>query len=244
VKAAAYQAPLLPAGSVQALDLIRDRVKWCEREGVSILCCPEAILGGLADNDADPFRFAIDTEEADWESQFTSLASDQVSTIIGFTERRDGSLFNTAAILQKGKVAGMYRKLHPAIRRSVYAAGTETPVFQCGSLVFGVVICYDSAFREHFQSMVLQGATAVFIPTNCSLPPNKGGVELVSEARQSDIARAREFGIWVIRADVAGTCGGLTSFGSSGIVAPGGIVMQEAEMLRECLLSEELDTLG
>ena len=49
MKVAAYQAPLLPSGSVEALELIRRRVNRCEQEGVEILCCPEAVLGGLAD---------------------------------------------------------------------------------------------------------------------------------------------------------------------------------------------------
>jgi hypothetical protein len=35
---------------MDALELIRDRIKWCETEGVDILCCPEAVLGGLADD--------------------------------------------------------------------------------------------------------------------------------------------------------------------------------------------------
>jgi hypothetical protein len=30
VKVAAYQAPLLPSGSREAVDLIRTRVEWCE----------------------------------------------------------------------------------------------------------------------------------------------------------------------------------------------------------------------
>ena len=60
MKVAAYQAPLLPGGSREAVDLIRSRVDWCESHGVAILCCPEAILGGLADNAADPREFAID----------------------------------------------------------------------------------------------------------------------------------------------------------------------------------------
>jgi hypothetical protein len=53
VRVAAYQAPFLPSGSIEmfreALSLIRERVEWCESVGVEILCCPEAILGGLAD---------------------------------------------------------------------------------------------------------------------------------------------------------------------------------------------------
>ena len=47
MKVAAYEAPLLAAGSMDALDLMQERVAWCEAERVSILCCPEAILGGL-----------------------------------------------------------------------------------------------------------------------------------------------------------------------------------------------------
>ena len=56
MKVAAYQAPLLPGGSMEALKLIRDRVEWCETEGVDILCCPEAVLGGLADDLECPTR--------------------------------------------------------------------------------------------------------------------------------------------------------------------------------------------
>ena len=62
VRVAAYQAPLLAAGSMDALGLIAARVAWCEAEGVTILCCPEAVLGGLADYSEDPCQFAIATD--------------------------------------------------------------------------------------------------------------------------------------------------------------------------------------
>jgi hypothetical protein len=55
LRVAAYQAPLLASGSMEALGFIEARVRWCEAEGVSILCCPEAILGGLADYSTDPW---------------------------------------------------------------------------------------------------------------------------------------------------------------------------------------------
>jgi len=58
MKVAAYQAPLLSAGSAEVIDLIQERVVWCESERVSILCCPEAILGGLADYSENPARLA------------------------------------------------------------------------------------------------------------------------------------------------------------------------------------------
>jgi predicted amidohydrolase len=44
VKVAAHHAPLLPSGSLEAIDLIRKRVERCEAQSVAILCCPEAVL--------------------------------------------------------------------------------------------------------------------------------------------------------------------------------------------------------
>src|SRR5438270_578834 len=89
VRVAAYQAPLLAAGSMDALGLMRTRVKWCEAEGVTILCCPEAILGGLADYAGDPTQFAIAACAGRLDSALASLASDTVTTIVGFTELAD-----------------------------------------------------------------------------------------------------------------------------------------------------------
>ena len=115
---------------------------WCESHGIIILCCPEAILGGLADYAADPRAFAIDTRGDHLVRALAPLASDTVTTIVGFTEMTDaGRLYNTAAVFHKGSVVGLYRKLYPAIHWSVYDAGDLMPVFQIGRLTFGIVIC-------------------------------------------------------------------------------------------------------
>jgi len=124
MKVAAYQAPLLAVGSMDALPLIRQRVKWCEAQGIEILCCPEAILGGLADCAEHPCEFAIEASQLD--SALAPLSSDRVTTIIGFTELANGGLlYNSAAVLHRGSVTGLYRKRYPAINRSIYEAGRE-----------------------------------------------------------------------------------------------------------------------
>ena len=154
MKVAAYQAPLLRSGSLEAVDLIRTRVEWCESHGVVILCCPEAILGGLADYAADPREFAIDARGDHLARALAPLASDTVTTIVGFTEvTGTGRLYNTAAVFHKGSVIGLYRKLHPAINRSIYDAGDRMPVFQIGGLTFGIVICNDSNYPEPARIM-------------------------------------------------------------------------------------------
>ena len=71
---------------MEALGLIRKRVARCEAEGVEILCCPEAVLGGLADYSACPTDIAFDVESGQLAAMLAPLASDTVTTILGFTE--------------------------------------------------------------------------------------------------------------------------------------------------------------
>lgn len=147
MKVAAYQAPLLASGSVEeALGLIREQVDRCEVAGVEILCCPEGILGGLADYAAQPVTFAIDAEGGSLDRVLAPLASETVTTIVGFTEiDAQRRLFNSAAVFHRGSVIGLYRKLYPAINRSVYEAGDRMPVFTVGELTFGIVFCGSAA---------------------------------------------------------------------------------------------------
>jgi predicted amidohydrolase len=239
MKVAAYQSPLLPAGSLDALALIRNQVHRCEAEGVTLLCCPEAILGGLADNAEHPTQFAIPA--ARLEAALQPLASNTVTTIVGFTEQAEsGQLYNAAAVFHRGSVIGLYRKLYPAIRRSVYEPGRKTSVFHVEGLTFGILICNDSNHCEPARRMAAQGAAALFVPTNNALPPSKAGAELAAEARSVDIARAIDNHNWVIRADVAGRLGELASHGSSGIVDPDGAVVQSAQPLTTDLLIAEI----
>jgi predicted amidohydrolase len=125
---------------MEALELIRDRVKWCETEGVDILCCPEAVLGGLADDAECPLDFAIDVESGQLQALLAPRASKSVTAIVGFTEIAGaGKLYNAAAVFQAGRVVGIYRKRHPAIRRSVYSAGDQSRIFTVGALSFGIM---------------------------------------------------------------------------------------------------------
>jgi predicted amidohydrolase len=227
---------------MDALDLIRARVRASEAEGVAILCCPEAILGGLADQIEDPDRLAISVRSGQLEAVLAPLASDITTTIVGFTELgEDGHLYSAAAVFHRGTVGGVYRKLHPAIRQSVYRAGCHVPVFRVGALTFGIVICNDSNFPELANQMGSRGATVLFVPSNNALSPQKGSAEVVSEARRVDVATAVANGMWVIRADVAGQAAGLTSHGSSAIVDPNGTVVRTAATLSEDVIAAVIE---
>jgi predicted amidohydrolase len=143
-------------------------------------------------------------------------------------------------VLASGAIVGVYRKQHPAINRSVYAAGRQLPVFEAGGLRFGIVICYDSNFPNLARSLAERGAAALFVPSNNALPDANGGRELVTESRRVDIATAMANRLWVIRADVAGRRGDLVSYGSSAIVDPSGTVVQSARELSDDMIVAEL----
>ena len=237
MKVAAYQAPLLPGGSMEALELIRDRVKWCEIEGVDFLCCPEAVLGGLADDGECPADFAV--ESGQLQALLAPLASRSVTTIVGFTETAGaGKLYNAAAVLHDGRVVGIYRKRHPAIRRSVYSAGDQSPLFTVGPLSFGIMICNDSNYPELASDMAARGARVIFLPSNNGLPPERADVVCLSRA--VDIARARDNEVMIVRADVAGRSADRVSFGSSAIVDARGTVLRAGAALREDILVAEI----
>jgi predicted amidohydrolase len=221
-----------------ALVLISDRVRWCESEGVDILCCPEAVLGGLADDAQCPADFAIDAGQLD--ALLAPLASKSVTAIVGFTETAGaGKLCNAAAVFHGGRVFGIYSKRHPAIRRSVYSAGDQSPVFTVGTLSFGIMICNDSNDPTLAADMAAHGASVIFVPSNNSLPPERADV--VALTRAVDIARARDNAVMIARADVAGGTADRVSFGSSAIVDARGTVLRMGEALKEDILVAEIN---
>jgi 5-aminopentanamidase len=162
---------------------------------------------------------------------------------VGFTELgEDGRLYNAAAVFHRGTVTGVDRKMHPAIRQSVYSAGRDVPVFGLGALMFGIAICNDSNFPKLPNQMAARGATVLFVPTNNALLSLKGGAEIVAEARTVDVATAVANGMWVVRADVAGQAGELTSHGSSAIIDPKGTVVRSAIPLSEDVIMATVES--
>jgi predicted amidohydrolase len=238
VNVAAYQAPLLAPESDDAFESIRGAIAACEAQGVDILCCPEAILGGLADDAPASGARAIDTSAL--ASALAPLASDRVTTIVGFTERANGALYNAAAVVHRGSIAGVYRKRHPAINRSVYAPGADTPVFTIDGLTFGIIICNDSNHPQLASDIAALGAHALFVPSNNGLPPEKSYPELVPDTRRIDAALAGRHRMWVIRADVAGCVAGLVSDGASGIVNSDGQLVASCSYRTAGLLIAEI----
>ncbi|WP_157181241.1 carbon-nitrogen hydrolase family protein [Actinopolymorpha alba] len=229
MRVAAYQAPYLPFGSMEAIELIRRQLAECEARDVDILCCPEAVIGGLAheSDGQSPYDVAIQADNGELAEVVAPLLDTAVSVVVGFTERdASGRHFSSAALLDGGRVAGVYRKVYPGYR-TVIQAGESLPVFRRGSTAFGIIVCNDIWYVEPARIIAEAGAALLFVPTN-SGHLKSPSTSLRARARNLPIARAVENSITVVAADIAGRQGDRLACGSSAIVDPDGIVLAQA----------------
>lgn len=227
---------------MEAVELIAERVRECERLGVSLLCCPEAILGGLADYCEDPLSFAFASWH-DLEGVLSPIASETVTCIVGYTERAGVNLYNAAAVMRRGRVMDVYRKHHPALRHSRYSPGTTLPVFDVQDATVGILICNDSNFSELSSQLIAKGASVLCIPTNNGLPLEKNHRDVAAAARAVDKRLATAHGVHVVRADVSGKNAHLASHGSSAITNKRGNVVCESAGSPYQLLVSDIDVL-
>lgn len=241
MKIAAYQAPYLEFGSLEAVELIQSQLLTCEAEGVTTLCCPEAILGGLAHESAgeSPADVALGVSNGELANVVDPLLGSAVQVIIGFTERDpSGAIFNSAAILAGGRITGVYRKVYPGYR-TAFRAGEDLPVFSEATAPFGIVICNDLWYVEPTRVLAAAGAAVIFVPTN-SGHPRVVTSSFRARGENLPVARAVENSVTVVVADIAGRRGDRVAHGFSCIIDPDGAVVERAEPLSSDLLIAEV----
>lgn len=154
-----------------AVELIGEQLTVCEARGVEMLCCPEAVIGGLArESDGEsPADVALGVADGELAAVLAPVLDSAVTVIVGFTERDPSArVFNAAAIL-RGGVAAVYRKVYPGYRTMI-DAGQSLPVFDHRSTPFGVAICNDLWYVEPARVLAAAGTAMLFVPTNSGHP--------------------------------------------------------------------------
>jgi predicted amidohydrolase len=102
----------------------------------------------------------------------------EVAVVVPIFEKGDGTVYNTAVVIDRGRVLGGYRKVHLfdalGYRESdMFTAGSSPVTFKVGELKFGLVICYDVRFPELIRAEVISGAHAVIAPAGWYAGPLK-----------------------------------------------------------------------
>lgn len=165
-------------------------------ERAAIVSFPECFLTGYPDRAEEARRgaFAVDSEKMmrvlDASSQYEAMG------IVGFNELRGEDLYNTAAVVHRGHLLGVYSKC--AAYQKFHKQGRDFPVWTHQGLTFGVIICADGGYIEPARILALKGAQVIFAPHFNAI----AGSHLLGhfmKVRADHSARASENGVYFVR---------------------------------------------
>jgi NAD+ synthase (glutamine-hydrolysing) len=124
---------------------IVDAIERARRRGVGLVAFPELAVPGYPPED---LLFKSAFIEANLRAlDAVTRATTGLTAVVGFVDRRD-DIFNAAAVLHDGRLAGVYHKQYlPNYgvfdENRYFQAGTEIAVFALGESTFAVNICED-----------------------------------------------------------------------------------------------------
>jgi NAD+ synthetase len=225
-----------------------------------VLCLPETALsgyfveGGVEDVAVTAGQMAADLDAA-WRS--VAPASHTLDVVVGFYERWEHNLHNSALYVRVGAAAGgEIRHVHRKLFLPTYGLFDEHRFVEPGhdvrafDVAWGraaVLVCEDAWHSLSGTIAALDGAQVIFV---CSAPPARGihpgdagasGPASVTrwERLMRDIAE--EHGVYAVLCSLVGSEGGKSFQGGSLVAGPHGDVRARAPVLDEALLVAEID---
>ena len=172
---AALALPNVRHDKPKALARVEQYTRVAAAQGAQIVITPETCLDGYSLHDgsfsaAEALEFAEDAETGPSILRLRALAAELcIHLCIGFAEKQDGKLYNTALLIgPDGQTCGKYRKTHGV--EPGYELGEALPTFELqGALAgirVGILICYDRQPPEPARSLAVQGAEILLIMSN------------------------------------------------------------------------------
>ena len=220
IKAAALQFTIA-LGDIEAnLAHVTRTLRRLAKEGVELAVLPEMWSCGFAYRELN----SLAQRTPELVAQLTALSRELSMVIVGsLPEAHGAKVYNTAYLLDRGTLAGSYRKLHlfslMGEDRSL-DSGDSTLVAQTSVGKIGVMICYDLRFPELARKLTLEGAEIIVVPGEWPKPREEHWRTLLK-------ARAIENQLFVIAANCCGVVGKLDFFGQSLIIGPKGEILAE-----------------
>ncbi len=167
--------------------------------------------------------------------------SKEITAVVGFVDRRD-DIFNAAAVLHKGEVAGIYHKqflpnYSVFDENRYFQEGKSAPVFNFNGIHIGINICEDIWYPggpTHRQS--LYGNAEIII--NLSASPY--AMNKIQERSEMLAVRARDNAVIVAFCNLVGGQDDLIFDGSSLILSEEGQVIARAPSFEESMLIADL----
>jgi NAD+ synthase (glutamine-hydrolysing) len=210
--------------------------------GATVVCAPELAIPGYPPEDLLLKPDFVTANLRALDDVVTGSASLHGLTVItGFVDRQ-GDLFNAAAVIREGRLAGVYHKQYlPNYgvfdEDRYFSAGRETPLFTIDGVRVGVSICEDIWYPN--GSPTLQARAGAEALINISASPFHAGKQ---EARERMLStRAADSGAIVAYLNLVGGQDELVFDGSSVVFDGRGELIARARAFEEDLLIVDLD---
>ncbi|GAM08539.1 hydrolase MtnU [Geobacter sp. OR-1] len=220
IRAAAIQLNIKLADIDANVAAAREAIARVAGQGAQLAVLPEVWSSGFAYKELN--QLAQRTPEL--VEEMGRLSTEYNMVLVGSLPEPDGDkVCNTAYIMDKGKLAGKYRKIHLFSLMSEdrsFTGGNQWVVADTSAGRIGVFICYDLRFPELARRLALEGAEIIVVPGEWPKPREEHWRTLLR-------ARAIENQLFVVAANCCGMTGKLDFFGMSMIIDPKGVVMAE-----------------
>ncbi|MGG6894531.1 MULTISPECIES: carbon-nitrogen hydrolase family protein [Rhizobium] len=238
MRIAAFQRLALFDAVEQTAEVLARDLAWAEVQGIDLALFPECYLQGHSYNKATAKSRALSLGDIRLNALVGRFASGKTTAIIGFFERRNDALYNSALVAKAGRIVGVYAKAHPL--EMGRTPGKDFPVWEEGHWRFGINICADLRYPYTSRRLARKGVGLICNPINLMLRPHKA--ELWHKPGISSLQIcAKHTGCWVMASDVVGSNDdGWVSYGSSAIVDPNGVVVAKAKPHSEDVLVFDL----
>ncbi len=205
------------------------------------------------------YKFAEETEQNLAVKALLPLSTKYKTVIpVSFYEKCGNVLYNSVAVLENGKILGVYRKTHIPddhyYQEKFYFTPGDTgfKTFKTSFGTIGIGICWDQWFPETARSLALNGAEIIFYPTAIGSEPILGTdsashwqrvMQGHSAANLVPIAAANRIGEEKVlpNTENGGQTSSLNFYGSSFITDNTGAKIAELSRDKEGLIFAEFD---
>ncbi|HET8852562.1 MAG TPA: NAD+ synthase [Ktedonobacteraceae bacterium] len=222
---------------------IRMAMQQAHAASAHIVCFPELALAGYPPEDLllKPGFVAANLRKLE---ELIAVSRDLpgLTAVIGFVDR-DDDIYNAAAIVHEGRLAGTYHK-HYLPNYGVFdenryfQAGRKAPIFLINGVRVGVTICEDIWYPTGPMTMQAHAGAEVILNINGS--PYHAGKEAF---RQEMLAtRAADNGVIVVYLNMVGGQDELVFDGGSMVFNEQGTLVARAKQFAEDMLIVDLDT--
>lgn len=231
------------------LSKLVEGMKRADRDRVEVVCFPECFLTGYPHSAEQARQIGITADSPQMMRAVDATARIDVTAVVGFGELRGKDYYNSAVVLHKGHILGIYRKC--TAYETWEKQGREFPVFRRGDVTFGVIICSDGGYIEPARILAIKGAKIIFAP-HFNYITKEYLLDHYRTVRSDHTARAVENSVYFVRGnnygrrdpkkdDRGGYKDDRVGYGDSYIVDPHGEIVVRSRQFEEDFIFADIN---